>query len=178
MRFPRSGGPAGVRLRAALALSLALHGLALFPWQRLVRPAPPPPRPAPALSATLLAPILKTYEERTEPPSPPASVPPASTSGISRAAPPRQLKGRALDTALAAMAREEFYPRAAIARGLEGRVVLLLTLAEDGTVTEIEIAGSSGHGLLDDAARRAARRIGTLPGGRRQVLLPVEFRLE
>jgi hypothetical protein len=32
--------------------------------------------------------------------------------------------------------------------------------------------------MLDGAALKAAMRIGSLPGGRLQVLLPVEFRLE
>jgi protein TonB len=88
------------------------------------------------------------------------------------------LTGRALNTALAALTREEFYPREAIARGLEGRVVLLLTLDTAGTVTAFEVASSSGHPMLDGAALKAAMRIGSLPGGRLQVLLPVEFRLE
>lgn len=182
MRLDRSDDPAGVRLRSALAMSLVLHALALVPWQRFGRTAPPP-RPAPVLSATLLAPALKTFEEQDEPQPvaavepPRESVAPASTSGIS-ALPPRQLKGQALDRALAALAREEFYPREAIARGLEGRVVLLLTLAENGAVAGIEVASGSGHRLLDDAARQAAQRIGRIPGGRHQVLLPVEFRLE
>jgi protein TonB len=83
-----------------------------------------------------------------------------------------------LQSALAALTREEFYPREAIERGLEGRVVLLLTLDEAGRVSRIEVASSSGHALLDDAARKAAARITRLPADRRQVLLPVEFRLE
>lgn len=111
------------------------------------------------------------------PPLPPPAVLPAPT--FSRPLPPaRELKGRALESALAKMAQEEFYPREAIARGLEGRVVLLLTLDEAGRVLAIETASSSGHALLDEAARQAAGRIASLPGGRRQVLLPVEFRLE
>jgi len=111
-------------------------------------------------------------------PQPPAAAPPAPSLRPQLPKPPKPLSGRALDTALAALTREEFYPRAAIARGLEGRVVLLLTLDAGGAVTAIEVAGSSGHLLLDDAALKAATRIGRLPGGRRQALLPVEFRLE
>lgn len=76
------------------------------------------------------------------------------------------------------MAQEEFYPREAIARGLEGRVVLLLSLDENGRIWAIEVASSSGHAVLDEAARQAALRHVRLPGGRRQVLLPVDFRLE
>lgn len=166
------------RLALALAASCALHVLLLVPAGWLARRAPPPE----PLLATLIeperAPALATQPEpELEPPPQPAAVPPASTF---RKPPerPRELKGRALDTALAALAREEFYPREAIARGLEGRVVLLLTLADSGAVTAVEVASSSGHRLLDEAALKAAGRIAALPGGRRQVLLPVEFRLE
>ena len=182
MCFDRSGGFVSVQFRAALVLSLALHALILVPWPHFNRTVPPPP-PALPLSATLLAPVLKTYEEKEQPTiaatvtPPQQSVPPASTSGVS-AARPHALQGRALERALAQLAREEFYPREAIERGMEGRVVLLLTLALGGDVQEVELASSSGHRLLDDAARLAARRIGAIPGGRRQVLLPVEFRLE
>jgi protein TonB len=56
--------------------------------------------------------------------------------------------------------------------------VLLLTLSETGRVVGVEVAGSSGHAILDAAAVKAAGRIGVLPSGGRQALLPVEFRLE
>lgn len=142
----------------------------------------------PALDATLLAPQLKTRETLPEdlpvpPPALPATVPPVprgfpSVTPSAQASKPQPLTGRTLDAALAAIVREDFYPRAAIERGLEGRVVLLLNLGEGGQVTGIEVASSSGHALLDDAAVNAAGRIGRLPGGRRQVLLPVVFRLD
>lgn len=190
LRSKRSGGSPGVRLGLALAVSLVLHAAILLPpglWRS--PPAAPAPRVQP-LQANLAAPTLATYREEhvaaeslpaTLPDSSagkPAAVPPAPTLSHKPAASPRLLKGRALDTALAALTREEFYPRAAIARGLEGRVVLLLTLDENGTVTRLGIASGSGHALLDEAALKAAGRIGALPGGARQVLLPVEFRLE
>lgn len=175
----RTGSP-GVRLGLALLASLALHVAFLLPWpllQARVRPQPVPP----VLEATLAAPLLKTRETPPEPElavpaAPPRAVPPAPTS--QKSVTPRPLAGRALETALAAIAREEFYPRAAIERGIEGRVVLLLDLNEAGAVTGVEVASGSGHALLDAAAVRAAARIGRLPGGRRQVLLPVEFRLD
>lgn len=106
---------------------------------------------------------------------PQQAVPPAPTFYAPQ---PRLLRGRALSAALAALAQEEFYPRAAIEQGLEGRVVLLLSLGEAGRVTGVAVAASSGHLLLDDAAVRAASRIGALPLPAGQALLPVEFRLE
>lgn len=182
----RSGPPArlqDMRLGLALAASLVLHAALLFPYGALLRPVAVPPVPAVPLHATLTAPALATQPEESvapveeRPVEPPAAVPPGPT--FRKAEPkPKPLSGRALNTALAALAREEFYPRAAIERGLEGRVVLLLTLDAAGTVTAVEVASGSGHGILDAAALQAAARIGTLPGGQRQVLLPVEFRLE
>jgi protein TonB len=185
----RSGYPGG-RLGSALAISLALHLALLFPpgWQT----PPSKPEPPPPLQATLAMPeqtsILATQPDAEPPPvaAAPAetrklpvkeegAVPPAPTF---RPQPPRELKGRELNAALAALSREEFYPREAIERGIEGRVVLLLTLSETGRVVGVEVAGSSGHAILDAAAVKAAGRIGVLPSGGRQALLPVEFRLE
>lgn len=91
---------------------------------------------------------------------------------------PRELRGRALNTALAELAKQDFYPRAAIERGLEGDVIVLLTLNLAGGVAEASVATSSGHAILDAAALAAVRRIGGLPAERRQVLLPVQFRLD
>jgi protein TonB len=174
----RSGAP-GVRLGWALAASLVVH-LALLAPVRWFRPPMPPVPLSVILPEPETATMLATRLEEAAPPEP-VAVPPAPTferAPSARAAPPRELKGRELNTALAALTQELFYPRAAIERGLEGRVVLLLTLDAAGAVTAVEVAGGSGHALLDDAALKAALRIGRLPGGRRQVLLPVEFRLE
>ena len=173
----RSGVP-GVRPRLALALgmSLVLHAALLIPaawWLPRNPPVALPPL-AVHLPPPELAREIATRPEALSQPE--DAVPPVTTSGPP--AQPRELKGRALDTALAALTREEFYPREAIARGLEGRVILLLSLDAGGRVSGIEVASSSGHALLDDAALRAATRIAQLPGGRRQVLLPVDFRLQ
>lgn len=187
----RSGSP-GVRLGRALAASLVLHLILLLPAEWLPRAPITKPVTAPPLVARLAlpetAPELATQIEPEAPPqamSPPVAVPPGPTFGVvppkpnfGKAPPPRELQGRALHSALAALSREEFYPREAIERGLEGRVVLLLALDESGRVATVDVASSSGHALLDAAARTAALRIGRLAGGKRQVLLPVEFRLE
>ena len=173
----RSGTP-GVRLGLALAISLLLHAALLVPasWKSTVRRTDPLP-----LAVLLPVPELPPAPSSTEPSPPPTAAPAGAVSPeltFERAAPPRELRGRALSAALEALAREEFYPREAIARGLEGRVVLLLSLDGSGRLTGIEVASSSGHALLDDAALKAATRIGALSTRVRQVLLPVEFRLE
>lgn len=159
----------------ALAASLAIHIGVMLPaeWWLPRKHASLPPLTV-QLPPADLAQALATQPEILA--KPVAAVPPAPT--LQPAEKPRELKGRALDSAMAALAREEFYPREAIERGWEGRVVLLLSLDPGGRVTGIEVASPSGHAILDDAALRAATRIAVLPGGRRQVLLPVEFHLE
>lgn len=180
--FRSRAAPPVLRFGLSTLASLLLHAALLWP-PGFARSRPvPPPRP-PALEAVLLAPALATREEPPEPaaaeapPTPPTStVPPEPT--FSRKPPPRELKGRALNSALAALAQQDFYPRAAIERGLEGDVVVLLSLDEDGAIAAAAVATSSGHALLDSAALAAVQRIGRLPGGARQVLLPVRFRLD
>jgi len=180
IEFPAQAVRAPAR-RFALALlaSLALHALALWPLaaRRVPLPVPavlavrlPEPRPEPDVAPPAL-PAAVAPERRTLPAAEETPVPDETP-------PPQALQGRALARAMSVLASEEFYPRAAIERGLEGRVVLLLKLDAGGRVVDVEVADSSGHALLDAAARQAARRIGTLPPGRRAVLLPVEFRLD
>jgi protein TonB len=78
---------------------------------------------------------------------------------------------------MAALVKEDFYPREAIERGIEGDVIVLLTLTASGGVADATVATSSGHAMLDAAALTAVRRIAGLPSAQRQVLLPVQFRL-
>ena len=198
------GGRPGVRLGLAFAASLALHLALLFPSGLMQPRGVDVPSPIPAmLEARLVAPALATWIEEVEAAvtAPPVAVAvspaPTSPQGAGRhvvAVPsmardsaqpntfaharPAPLAGRALDAALAELTRELFYPPEAIARGLQGRVVLLLTLDATGRVIAADIASGSGHAMLDTAALEAAARIGGVPGGGRQVLLPVEFRLE
>ena len=63
-----------------------------------------------------------------------------------RTVPPRLLRGGVS------------YPPRAHRRGLEGRVLLLLRIGARGKVLRAELAKSSGHALLDEAALRQARR--------------------
>jgi protein TonB len=74
--------------------------------------------------------------------------------------------------------RGEFYPPEAIAQGLEGEVLVLMVLNENGQVMAARIEQSSGHRLLDEAALRAIRALSSLPADTPQdVVLPVRFRL-
>ncbi len=157
----------------ALLLSVLLH-LALIAAPAWFAARQPPPRPTPLL-ARLMSPepvhplpenaASSTHETISSEPEMPAP-------------PPQELRGGRLRQAQQALSKHLFYPPEAIAAGLEGEVVLLLTLADDGRIVVAEIARSSGHPLLDQAALDAAGHLGRLAGNPRQMLLPVSFRLQ
>lgn len=62
--------------------------------------------------------------------------------------------------------RKPSYPPEAAQRGEEGAVVLMIHVAPDGLVSGVDIAESSGFGLLDQAARKAALSWHFLPAVR------------
>jgi len=68
------------------------------------------------------------------------------------------------------------YPPRARRAGLEGSVDCVLTVEADGRVSSVRVLRSSGHPLLDDAARRALGRWVFRPGLRAGV--PDRFEVE
>ena len=76
------------------------------------------------------------------------------------------------------IARDLPYPPEAIARGLEGEVLVRLILDASGDAIAARLEASCGYALLDNAAVRAARTLHALPESMpREALLPVRFRL-
>ena len=59
--------------------------------------------------------------------------------------------------------RAHRYPRRARRAGLEGTVLLELVLDAAGRILSIRVAESSGHSLLDDAAKAAVAHLQTVP---------------
>ncbi|HEY8855933.1 MAG TPA: TonB family protein [Rugosibacter sp.] len=170
-----------MRLIFSCLLSLGAH-LALLFAPTWLSDAPAPLPLSPSIKATLrhtpaaLPPLADTQT------STPKNT---ATSNLSKpplpAAPksvPKNLPGPALRRAQTMLSKHLFYPPPAITQGLEGEVVLLLTLDAAGQILAVDIAKSSGHALLDEAALDAARHIGALPGNPRQTLLPVTFQLQ
>ena len=157
---------------AALLLSLSLHAMLIIvpTWREAqIRQVP-----GASIDARLLPPMQKeaiAESVSTEP----NEVADRPTTPITS---PRKLQGGALRRAQASLTRHLYYPPEAIQRGMEGEVILLLQLAEDGRLVSVSVARSSGHALLDQAALEAARSIGTLAGSPGQLLFPVNFRLE
>ncbi|MDT8441013.1 MAG: energy transducer TonB [Desulfuromonadales bacterium] len=76
------------------------------------------------------------------------------------------------------------YPHQARVRRWTGDVLLLVEVDADGRVTSLAVEQSSGHPLLDRAARRAVRHWEFLPASQAglpvasRVLVPVSFQLE
>ncbi len=122
----------------------------------------------------------------SEPPPPPELPPKQSVQPSTQAQPAPQSPAKpvprtpraVVQQAQAQLMKQLLYPPEAIKQGLEGEVVLLLSLDAEGAITNIVVARSSGHALLDSAAMSAARGLGKLRADNRQLLLPVEFALE
>lgn len=170
-----------LRMIAAIALSLVLHGTLLVP-DIMKRLSVAPPRPA--LQATLRLP-----QGPAKPPEEPLLKNTIDTEHARQVAeaPPRipakpaqtTVVKREVEAARRKVSQHVFYPPEAVARGIEGEVRLILKLAADGTVEDVAIAASSGHPILDNAAIKAAYAMGKLGGGTsRELILPVTFQLQ
>jgi protein TonB len=165
------------RLLLALAASLLLHILPLI--AQLIPASPPPPK-APPIEATLRPPPPAPL-----PPPPPLTLPeppkPPPPKPEQREKPPVAAKTwtQAIRQHLKKLDDSgQFYPEEAIARGLEGEVLVLIIIDESGRVTAARVEQGSGHRILDDAALRAVRSLRSLPADApREALLPVRFRL-
>lgn len=179
------------RLLTAYAASLLLHAVILGggTFKNLLKPAPAAPLrvvlrpPAPDTPPAPAEPLLKnTLDQEAErpretasPPPPPPPAKPAARPVPAEKAPAR----KQVQAAQRKLAEHTFYPPEAIARGLEGEVRLIIVLADDGSISDVQVAASSGHALLDNAALKAAWAMGRLPGSTvRQLILPVSFRLQ
>ncbi|QKT02684.1 TonB family protein [Ectothiorhodospiraceae bacterium 2226] len=166
---------------------------------------PSPPRtaaPAEAKPTPTPTPTPRDDAEAAAAPPPAASAAPRPTPPAERAIaplapPPRtapvpneaqlahaRARHHALREARTELARHFRYPPLAQRNGWEGTVVLGFRVSEDGAIEEIVIARTSGHGLLDRAARDALARVGRLHGfagargvGALDLELPVIYRL-
>ena len=74
---------------------------------------------------------------------------------------------------------DPYYPAAARAAGLQGIVKLRIVVEENGTPSSVSVVESSGHSILDIAARDNVQRRWRWPAGPRQTLVqPFRFLLE
>lgn len=185
-----SVGPENRRyLLGAVVVSLLLHGLALSiadaslrrdrgrPKDSLPEPIsahlrePPPP-----VAATTAPPPELTLPDRGRAASPPPQPAPATKPAARRAEAANAAVSR---RALEQLAASLLYPVEAVNRGLEGEVLVRLSLDGNGNVLAARVERGSGHAILDQAAVAASRQLRALPNGNAgEVLLPVRFRLD
>ncbi len=116
-------------------------------------------------------------EEVAAPPSRRAK--PDEARSARAAARPVERQRPTVDDAKQRIAEVVLYPPEALEQGLEGEVIVLLEIDAAGHVRSAAVASSSGHEILDAAALRAVRELGTLSAtvAGRTILLPVRFRL-
>jgi TonB family protein len=124
---------------------------------------------------------------RTQPQAVPVTAPLPQPDPAVAAQPADTSQETALSNVRAALAdalRANFsYPRRARLRGWQGTVVIALRILPDGAVTDVHVSGSSGIGVLDEAAVRSVSALqipeaaGWMDGHALAMLIPVEYRL-
>lgn len=188
---------ASPRVFVALGISLLAHAGALLFAGPLNAAAPqlPPFRTIEiTLAATPAPPHLSSPRRVATPPAPkPAPEMPAAAEPVAPT-PPAEPVARAAETdeplvqaryeAAALNNPKPPYPLAARVRGQQGRLLLAVEVHADGSCGQVLIKRSSGHELLDAAARQTIRHWHFLPARRGAVAvdawveIPVTFRLE
>jgi len=158
-------------------------------------PPPPPPPPTPPKEIPKIIPKDLPPPPKNTPPPPPTQPPPPpvisnvvtpmstqATPTPPAPPPPAVTMEASVDNAFRSMHPPE-YPREALANGVTGTVVLLVTVSEDGEPINVTVEKSSHDRSLDRAAVEAAKKWKFIPkqeNGRRVqgvVRVPVDFNL-
>lgn len=183
---PRVSRPVPVRPRAVPAARTRAAEAVPAVTARAAALAPAPTR-APVEAPASEPAAAEAVPAAPVPPSAPATpVAAGESSGEPSGAPPAAVAmlGVARSPVAYASNPKPAYPAIARARGLEGRVVLRVSVGEDGAPGDIVVARSSGYPLLDGAAREGVARWRfsaasvdgrTVPG---TIDVPVVFRLD
>lgn len=168
------------RLLLALTFSLLLH-IAPFIRDFVPQPKKPPP---PTLQASLKPPLPAPppVPLSLEKPAPAAKAEASKKSVTTNSSKTPAETKKWLDNVKQQLKKQhergEFYPAEAIAQGLEGEVLVLMLLDNDGQVAASRVEQSSGYKILDNAALQAVRALRSVPADApRETLLPVRFRL-
>lgn len=169
------------RLGLAVIASALFHLLPVI-GELLAPTAPPLPPPPPPLMAQLRPPPAPQVPLTLPEPPPPAAAEPklvkAEPKPEAARGQPRNWQDEVRKQFRKQDERGLFYPAEAIARGLEGEVLVLLILDETGHAVAARVEQSSGHPILDQAALGAARALRSLPADApRETLIPVRFTL-
>ena len=138
-------------------------------------PEPQPPKPAPAAEAKPTpAPAPPATTSKASPSPSPSTARPARTGGT-----PGGTQPVPFSAAGGGRFPSPSYPSAARSARIDGTVVLLVTVESSGVPSSVEIRTSSGHTLLDTAARDHLRRNWRWPSGEsRLFIVPIKFVLQ
>ncbi|UCH48277.1 MAG: TonB family protein [Betaproteobacteria bacterium] len=147
------------------------------PVARVVKESPS--RPVQAAAPQSVAPVQPTAPKVAPAPAPvvAAPIPPAP---VLEAIAPSVLEAYRQAISQEIM-RHMLYPRVAVMRKWQGKTVVEMQLAADGSVTRMIIVESSGREVLDEAALKMVKKSLPLPKpppGVRAVKVPVVFRLQ
>lgn len=187
-------------LLTGILISLCVHAAILLPWSVNTQHA--------YISSQETAPLLVTLSDspqsvpvRTKPqPLPPRqtipqtapstnmqealAVPPPPAAMDVAAVPDHTVRSKVLNVVKTDFSRNFYYPMLARRNGWQGHVVLGFAVESNGAITQIHIARSSGHAILDESALAALQTLrtlseaeGWLQGNRIELRLPVEYRL-
>lgn len=105
-----------------------------------------------------------------------AAVLAASASSAVLAAPPPEWIAKIRQL----LAAKQEYPRAAQMRGDEGTARVKLTVAADGSISEIELVQPTGSSSLDREAVAIAHKVGAFPappGGAATIVIPLTWKM-
>jgi len=181
--------PASVKLRKAQAKAASAPAPAAKPVNK---PKPVAKPPAPAVKAA-----TKPVEAAPPAGDPAAKTPAVTAPAASPAAPTNASSAASTSPVSAAISNAPVlvtnpnyagacpiqYPERARRRNQEGTVLIHALIGTDGKPIEVTVAASSGHSLLDDAARDAIAQCAFVPqrvGGRAVkaiVEIPIPFKL-
>jgi protein TonB len=144
-------------------------------------PVQPPPEAQPPVPVPAPAPVAEP-KPKTAPAA--ANVPAKTSPSPARPGRPGGAPGGASQPVpFSAVGGGRFpapaYPSAARSARIDGTVVLLVTVESSGVPSSVEIRTSSGHTMLDAAARDHLRRNWRWPAGEsRLFLVPIKFVLQ
>ncbi len=185
----------GNRLFIAIGVSLLLHGLfinadRISNWLKPHAQPITKPLVRTVIQATLMPPPVEVTPPKPEVAEDPDSFLHNTLDDAPKPNPVTTLQKKAPDThkmapqksvedtALQKIYKRLVYPEAARTQHIEGEVNLLLVFDSEGKLRNAEIASSSGHPILDDAALKAALEMGKLPNAiNQELILTVKFRL-
>lgn len=175
IELPQEPSPMPEPLPTAAALASASEA------PRLAPSVPPPRTEANPRNRIMVAraPQAQRAERRPEPRTQVGQARPPTTQAV-----PVGETGMSVtayrNLVMAELNRRKAYPDHARATGVQGRVVVAFAVGSSGRVVSLAITTSSGHGILDAAARHAVSRMSLPPppGGHFASTAALRFKLD